>query len=201
MRTPAKSLASRASIVVSLALGALVPAGCGSSGAGNVFVTADWQLRCPSTLVGCVMPPRRGVDGQSGMGGVSASCTVTTRGDLRNLNFSMSQSATDRTSRVSGEITVATGGGSAQTGTITVNEDNDYRGSAGAAAPTDLQPCQVSGIEFVQEEETGQWITSGNILCRGMFPRADPSIVRDLTAAGADSAMHFEIYNCRGLSN
>ena len=81
-------------------------------------------------------------------------------------------------------------------------DTNEFVGAAGQNPPSTTQPCQITGMEFSRDMDTGDSRMRGQILCETMRAPADNMLCRGMAAAGATSPIpaQFDIYACRGLN-
>lgn len=186
----------------------LLLAACGDDGVG-LFADAQWQVRCPPALAGCSRDGENvDVFASAGEDGVTISCQVDDGGSNRFVRFDIAQGG-HRLS-VQGISVPATGGPVQGTGClVTVLDDSTtYTGACGAGAPSPAQPCQITGLSFIEEREGdtdsgrfGPEVVMG-LTCNGITAAADPmrfnrDVYRSRTS-GATPA-NIRLINCDGL--
>ncbi|MEZ4251357.1 MAG: hypothetical protein R3B99_24360 [Polyangiales bacterium] len=129
----------------------LLLAACGDDGVG-LFADVQWQVRCPGDLAGC---SRDGepvdVFASEGDDGFNIACEVDESGGLRFVNFQR----VDRRTASAGHRPQTGVDGGAVTGTgcrVTIVDDSTtYEGACGSSAPSASQPCQITGLSFIED--------------------------------------------------
>jgi hypothetical protein len=169
---------------------------------GSPIMAADGH--CDSTGV------ERDIYGFNGDMGQHFSCTITEHGATRAVNFSVTaEEANGQHLGVSLTGAVVPAGGGALTGTaqFTWTDGNQYGGNAGAGAPSATQPCQVSGITFLTDTDTGLPRMDVNVACilASSIPAATPPVIASVTRPGnmgadATSPMTIHFYSCPVIS-
>jgi hypothetical protein len=186
----------------------LLLAACGDDGVG-LFADAQWQVRCPRDLAGC---SRDGEDvdvfASAGDDGVTISCQVDESGDTRFVRFNLAQGG--RRLSIDGIETSASGGAVVGTGcTVTVVDDSTtYVGRCGTNPPSAAQPCQISGLSFVEDrvDDTdmgrfGPEVVMG-LTCNSITSASDPIRFRRDVYRSRTSGMtpaNIRLINCDGL--
>ncbi len=158
----------------------LLLAACGDDGVG-LFADARWQVRCPRDLAGCSRDGENVDILQSdGEDGISIACTVDETDANRFVDFNISDGR--RRLSINGIQTGLEGGAVTGTGcTVTVVDDSTtYVGRCGTNAPSEAQPCQISGLSFIErrtgegdEGEYGPEVVL-NLTCQNITSAADP---------------------------
>ena len=187
----------------------LLLAACGGDDGVGLFADVQWQVRCPRDLSGC---SRDGEDvdvfASEGDDGVAISCQVDESGGNRFVRFSVGEGG--RRLAVQG-IQVGEGGGPV-TGTgcrVTVVDDSTtYEGACGSAPPSASQPCQISGLQFIEDRvddtDTGRFGPEVvmQMSCIGVTAAADPTrFRRDLyrSRTTGTTAANIRFINCPGF--
>lgn len=174
----------------------------------GLFVDAQWQVRCPRDAADCA---RDGEDVDvfdvAGESGVTASCSVDTAGGTRSVGFDIAR-AEHRLS-IDGIQASTAGGpvmGSGCSVTV-VHEGITYVGRCGSSPPNGEQPCQISGLSFIEERvgDTDMGRFGPEVVlavtCEGIPATSDPTRLRDLyrsRSAGTVPA-NVRLINCDGL--
>lgn len=191
-------------LVLSIALlSGVLSAGCTNNDDREVFVIADWGLRCDSVMMMCSPPPVRTVEGEN-VGGSTVSCTVNETADARTVTISAGGLAGSERYQV--QITgarVPRAGGFAAAGTcqyLVVEGANRFAGPCGSAPPSAEQPCQVQ-VEFDYADEQMTPTASVRVLCDHMPNEASSEVLRGLGAPTASATpAEFLFYFCDGLT-
>jgi hypothetical protein len=184
-------------------LSVLALPGCPNNDPPGVYSIADWRLGCDSVMTGCTPALARAVTGFNGEMGNTVSCSVTERGADRVVSFrtgSLTEGVAYSISLTS--ATVPRAGGLSRDGQITVVEGaNTYRGLAGSATPTALQPCQLR-VMFGTDAATGSTLLEAELLCDHLPNNTDPSSLRGISAgAGSSEPATLNFFDCRGLTH
>jgi len=184
----------------------LLLAACGDDGVG-LFADAQWQVRCPRDLAGCSRDGEND-DIFAAASDVTVSCQVDESGDSRFVRFNLSQGG-QRLS-IDGIETGVSGGAVVGTGcTVTVVDDsNTYVGRCGTNAPSESQPCQISGLSFIEERvegtDMGQYGPEVvmRLTCNNITSASDPirfrrDVYRSRTSGTEPASIR--VINCDGL--
>lgn len=195
---------------LTLTLAVLLP-GCGS-GSGRLFADIDWRVRCQS-MPGCDVTtpiPDHRVRAFSGEDGIAVTCEVTEISETdRRVFFSVTEGSGALTlgnARIQGECTEAgcgvTGGDDCS---VTVREGaNTFAGGCTPGEAGVGQPCSVQNVRFCLDG-AGNPQVEGEIRCVDLEGRANPALIREVTAPGEgfgafNSPATFDLRNCDGLS-
>jgi hypothetical protein len=171
-----------------------------------VFADILWRVRCED-MMGCTGYPMRSIFGFDREENQRISCSVIETDSTRILTFSAAYSSGSGSYGIAlRNATFASGAGSPGGAgcEVSVQEDNSYAGACGGAAPSETQPCQVTGVVFDVDEDARPRI-SGQIYCRGISPAVAPTINREVTAPGdgptaAMTPLTFTLYDCNGYT-
>lgn len=186
----------------------LLLAACGDDGVG-LFADAQWQVRCPSGLMGCSRDGEEvDVFASAGDDGVTISCSVDESGDNRFVRFNLAQDG--RRLSIDGLQTSATGGAVTGTGcTVTLVDDSTtYVGRCGSTAPNDTQPCQITGLSFIEDRvgdtDMGRFGPEVvmSMTCQNITSASDPiRFRRDLyrSRTSGTTPANIRLINCDGL--
>lgn len=186
---------------------AILGGGCSSDGLGRLFFDVGWAVRCDLSG-GCTEPVQHSFAQFTGEMGVGGSCQLTPSSGGQVLSFTASDESgaelSLRTAQLSGTCT-PTAPCAALTTDICVRVKegvNEFEGACGAAEPSATQPCRVDGVAFCVREGNPEVL--GQIFCRGIEGRVNPSLVREVTAVGSGQAATsapatFRIANCPGI--
>ncbi|RLB47057.1 MAG: hypothetical protein DRJ42_26295 [Deltaproteobacteria bacterium] len=180
--------------------------------AGPAHLTLNYQVAC----TGCTGVPVRQISTLNGVEGNSISCSVSETEGQYLLNLSFSNPNTDPSGGYGFDIrnaVVSTAGGPAQSGTITIIEqDNrfggrDYGAASGSALapgcgdepPTACAtPCRLYDISF--EATPNGPAVLGSLECDGLPLAADRTRTAEVHAPTAPAMpANFLFENCTGL--
>ncbi|MCA9613440.1 MAG: hypothetical protein KC586_11860 [Myxococcales bacterium] len=186
----------------------LLLAACGDDGVG-LFADTQWQVRCPPALAGCSRDGENvDVFASEGDEGVNISCEVDESGDLRFVSFNVSQGG--HRLQVTGLQTGLNGGAVTGTGCrVTVVDDSTtYEGACGSSAPSVSQPCQITGLSFIEDRvgdtDSGRFGPEVvmSMTCQGVTAAADPvRFQRDVyrSRTSGTTPANIRLINCNGL--
>lgn len=198
-------LGSTISAVVLLGL-----AGCGDPNAGALYADIMYATRCDMVVGACMGATDHDICGfnrsdpcASERSEASISCTAIETDTTRSLTFSAQQEGSSISVR---GLTVPKSGGAATGGgcNVTVRAGpNSFSGRCGGAPPSAEQPCQITDVEFV--DDNGNPTFKGHIFCQFMQNDASPALQIEVTAEGAGPGPAsepggFRIANCSGLT-
>lgn len=172
--------------------------GCTSESEARLFAQASWKVRCSADAEGgCVDAQPHDVAALDGEDGFDLSCSVNEFDGNRRITFSIKQGV--EYSLTLRNIIVPPIGGApiGNSCSIQMLEENYFEGACGGEPPNEVQPCQVSLIQF-SEEADGPTLR-GKLLCRSLPGRAVPDHKRDVASADdLDAAVDFRFVNCSG---
>ncbi|MCB9604668.1 MAG: hypothetical protein H6720_30485 [Sandaracinus sp.] len=186
----------------------LLLAACGDDGVG-LFADVQWQVRCPGDLAGC---SRDGepvdVFASEGDDGFNIACEVDESGGLRFISFNVSTGG--QRLQVTGLQTGVDGGAVTGTGCrVTIVDDSTtYEGACGSSAPSASQPCQITGLSFIEDRVGDTDVGSYgpelqmSMSCQGVTAAADPMrFRRDLyrSRTTGTTPANIRLINCTGL--
>ncbi len=186
-------------------------AGCGDPNTGRLFADFQYATRCAETL-GCPRTEQHDICGynlsdacEGDMPQANLSCSVTeVEGSTRTITFSARQGG-DFSIAVQ-NLQVPFTGGSATGGACRVSiveGENRYAGGCGGSTPSPEQPCQITDVQFVDDE--GNPTVVGNIFCQHLPNEASPALQIEVTTVGSGTAASstpakFRFANCQGLT-
>jgi hypothetical protein len=183
---------------------------CGDPNAGRLYADIQYATRCEMTR-GCDQPHDRDICGfdQStpcfdGLPEAQISCGVVETEGVRTIAFSALQGGAFSIGIENAVFNVAGGSVSGANCRATVTEgENSYDGLCGGSPPSEAQPCQITGVNFY-EDDGGNPTIEGDILCIGLENDSQPDLTIEVTAPGTDPARrnepgHFRLANCVGL--
>ncbi len=182
------------------------------------YADITYQTRCvqsdgtPITggRCGTSTNPARNIYGFNGDMGAHFSCTITEHASMRTVNFTVAAQDADGTElgvSLSNAAVPAAGGALNGAAVFTWTDGNKYGGQASSDAPNAAHPCQIQGITFVTDTDTGLPRMDVNAVCYAApsIPAATPEIVSSVTRAGnttadAMSPMTIKFYSCPVIS-
>jgi hypothetical protein len=162
-------------------------AACGDPNAGALFADIQYRARCEETPH-CGAYVDRDVCGynrsdacETDAPEAQLSCSIIEGEGTRTLSFSASQGG-GFSLAVTGAVIPEAGGVAMGAGcSVSVVEGaNSYRGDCGSSVPSEAQPCQITNVEFYDDE--GNPTVEGEIFCQYLPNISMPNFHVEVTA-------------------